>query len=558
MSSRNCLYALSIVLVLALPGPLQATDVGGPLLTDTNWTATASPYRVTSSIIVGGGATLTIEPGVEVRFLSDKALSVGHVSFGEGTLVARGTAGFPIRFTSNASYETPPREPDKGDWARVYFSDYAVDAVYDGDSNYVSGSVLEHVTIEYAGHGDLAAASVENSSPYLHHAEIRHNLKAGIQANGLLAPPLRIASCYVWDNNEQGVYISGASEHRISDNHIQANGGGIYLDSVSSCSVAGNTIAANDAPSGGAGILLLYSSGNTLTGNTVSANTTDAALGGAGIALLYSSQNTLSDNLIMDNHAIGIGGGGGLALVLSSENTLSGNTVSDNTAPDSGGIGLGSSNTAIGNAILRNHADSGSGGGISLGDACELADNFIISNTASGEGGAIRVWGSNSAIRSNVICSNHTTAGATGGVCVTNASWLSLAGDPNTGTYNLVTGNDGYQLFNDNQFTGDGSHDIDATWVRWGTNDTAVIQDGIYDYFDDGSKAVVLWYAPACMGDMNGDGYVNVTDFTSFAGAYGSAFGDPNYDLLADMNGNGYVNLTDFTKFASYYGEPCP
>jgi hypothetical protein len=62
----------------------------------------------------------------------------------------------------------------------------------------------------------------------------------------------------------------------------------------------------------------------------------------------------------------------------------------------------------------------------------------------------------------------------------------------------------------------------------------------------------------SCPGDINGDGYRNVSDFTLFAGAYGSQIGDPNYDPDADLNGNGFINATDFTLFAGNYGVPCP
>jgi hypothetical protein len=61
-----------------------------------------------------------------------------------------------------------------------------------------------------------------------------------------------------------------------------------------------------------------------------------------------------------------------------------------------------------------------------------------------------------------------------------------------------------------------------------------------------------------CPGDLNGDNFRNVTNFSLFALAYGSQIGDPNYNPAADMNSNGFVNSTDFTQFAAVYGVPCP
>jgi serine protease AprX len=61
-----------------------------------------------------------------------------------------------------------------------------------------------------------------------------------------------------------------------------------------------------------------------------------------------------------------------------------------------------------------------------------------------------------------------------------------------------------------------------------------------------------------CLGDLNGDSFRNVTDFTLFAAAYGSEAGNPTYNPYADLNGDGFVNVTDFTVLASVYGQSCP
>lgn len=66
-----------------------------------------------------------------------------------------------------------------------------------------------------------------------------------------------------------------------------------------------------------------------------------------------------------------------------------------------------------------------------------------------------------------------------------------------------------------------------------------------------------------CTGDLTQpcDNVVNVTDFTLFAAAYGSSFGDPEYNPCADLapaGGDGVINVTDFTVFAGQYGQPCP
>ncbi len=93
------------------------TPVPNPISSDTVLTREGSPYRAGSTIVVESGATLSIEPGVEVWFDADAGLEIA------GRLLAEGTADEPIRF----------REDDCGErWEGIAFL---------GSS---SGSRLEH------------------------------------------------------------------------------------------------------------------------------------------------------------------------------------------------------------------------------------------------------------------------------------------------------------------------------------------------------------------------------------------------------------------------------
>ena len=58
---------------------LAVTDVSGVINTDTTWNLAGSPYIVTGDVSVKGAATptLTIEPGVEVRFTQNTGLYIG-------------------------------------------------------------------------------------------------------------------------------------------------------------------------------------------------------------------------------------------------------------------------------------------------------------------------------------------------------------------------------------------------------------------------------------------------------------------------------------------------
>jgi len=62
---------LAFVLSVVLATQAWATDVGRPVISNTTWTLAGSPYVVTNVIIVGGNATLTIQPGVTVKFTAE-------------------------------------------------------------------------------------------------------------------------------------------------------------------------------------------------------------------------------------------------------------------------------------------------------------------------------------------------------------------------------------------------------------------------------------------------------------------------------------------------------
>ena len=113
------LFFLCLVMGLSA----HAKDVGGPILEDTTWTKVDSPFIVKQHVTVIEDVTLTIEPGVTVKFNKDIALLI------DGTLVAKGTESEKIIFTSNGDLAP-------GFWGFISFSDFSEDATFDGSGNY--------------------------------------------------------------------------------------------------------------------------------------------------------------------------------------------------------------------------------------------------------------------------------------------------------------------------------------------------------------------------------------------------------------------------------------
>ena len=552
---RSIPRIVCVALILLMGGEkLFATDVGGIICTNTTWNLAGSPYIVTGSsgIVIGCNATLTIETGVVVKFNPTLAIVVGSNAFGNGCLVARGTTESPIIFTSikDPCNILDPARP--GDWSRIHFTDYAVDAVFDA-GNYVSGCILEHVIVEYAGYGNYGAVFAEKSSPFLNYCEVRHNLYYGIQVDGTNAPFIKITNCEVWDHSQCGITISGGSDHKLLNNNIHDNrGGGISFNS-SGNTLIGNTISDNTGGDGGGIYFHCWSGGNTLTGNTISGNTSGR---GGGIFFWNSGSDTLTENTISGNTASG--DGGGICFWGPGSNTLTGNTISGNTSGGSGGgicFYASGSMTLTGNTITGNTA-GGSGGGLYFGGSggSTLTRNAVQTNTSKNGLGAVHLSGSGDTVFSqNVITNNYIVTGTTGGIYITNSERVSLAGDPDTGAYNIICGNDGYQVYNNNPFNADGRNDVNAVYVRWGTCDIQQTMAGIFDYFDDATRAFVIFYPFVCVipGDFDFDQDVDLLDLETFVENWlRQDCAIPDWCEGTDLDLSTNVDFVDFAYFA--------
>jgi len=60
---------------------------------------------------------------------------------------------------------------------------------------------------------------------------------------------------------------------------------------------------------------------------------------------------------------------------------------------------------------------------------------------------------------------------------------------------------------------------------------------------------------PSLLGDIDGSGSVDFTDFLSFAGAFGTSTSDAAYLAAADLDESGSIDFTDFLTFASQFGK---
>jgi hypothetical protein len=223
------------------------TTVSGIIDKDTTWTQENSPYIVTGNILIKENVTLTIEPGVTVKFERHPEYPFkGYYIWVDGTLVARGTSEQMITFTSNSSNPLP------GDWATIYFSPTSTD--WDEASS--TGSIIEYAIIEYGGnymggpYESNSLISIIDSSPLIKNSILRlskidflivkggspkiinNKFQGGERGNGRIL--VFEGSPYFSENEitrSDGFYIVGGAPI-ITKNNILANGRDIYSGGI--------------------------------------------------------------------------------------------------------------------------------------------------------------------------------------------------------------------------------------------------------------------------------------------------------------------------------------
>lgn len=149
-TSTHAMARAALALSLGMPFSACALTVSGNLTTDTTWSASQSPITLQGAVTLAQDATLSIEPGVQIRMEPAASFTLQ-----QGAVRALGTQNQPIVITSSKATPAP------GDWGTWRFTAGTRSAQTRWD----------YVRVEY-GSGIV----IDKSSPTLNHVAVRfHN-----------------------------------------------------------------------------------------------------------------------------------------------------------------------------------------------------------------------------------------------------------------------------------------------------------------------------------------------------------------------------------------------
>jgi hypothetical protein len=192
------------------------TNVGGGIYSNTTWTLVGSPYIIVDTAVVFPAVTLTIEPGVLVKFEDNLYLEI------RGNLIASGTLSDSIIFTSSSAL------PHGGIW--------------DGIRNTSTGLLtFDYCNFRYGQHAVSGHCNVKHS--------LFENNYDGIFDNGSQGWSIIDSSLFI--NNNSGVLrlFGNASKCRFENN--LATGLDIGYGNVDDCVFINNYSGLTFQSSGG-------------------------------------------------------------------------------------------------------------------------------------------------------------------------------------------------------------------------------------------------------------------------------------------------------------------
>lgn len=362
VSLVNLIYSTSIA----------QTNVSGGIYANTTWTLANSPYIVVDTVVVFPGHTLTIEPGVVVKFDDNK-----YIELRQASLIALGTITDSITFTSNSG------SPTAGSWKQIIQTGvgshtckfsycnfrYATTGFFangttpTSDSIFVKHSIFEYNSTGFSGQGKIefidSCNFFQNTVIGLHGAGDVNHCVAKHNNYGVSFGYNELKNCVI-DSNQTGLSIISAT---VSNCLLRNNQTGIEVafgSLIDSCTVSRGQLGIY----GDATITNCIVDSNSMEGILVFDGTDtiincEIKYNGIGINDSLSSGLGLITRNQIENNNIGI-------VLATSQDTIYCNKICNNTFYDLKYLGANNTNCVTNNywctsdsAILESHIYDG-------------------------------------------------------------------------------------------------------------------------------------------------------------------------------------------------------
>jgi hypothetical protein len=282
MGKLTCTLLIIMLLVscslLLVDEVYASTQVGGVISSDTTWTLANSPYKLSGSVTINGGVTLTIEPGVEV----DLYLYSIMIS---GTLNAQGTSDNNIVFQTSYPPSTPLINFISGPgWDESTGNGCIIkNAIVSSIAVNINNCSAKISNSYFTNTNSYTAISVFTGSPlisnnafdchgtgintYNGYSTISNNFIKCTGSYGVYATN----NAYISDNNitgcSTGVFVTGNST--VTRNLITSNTYGVRV-STASAKIENNVITNNNYGISGGGTISNNTFGNNALGVDIS------------------------------------------------------------------------------------------------------------------------------------------------------------------------------------------------------------------------------------------------------------------------------------------------
>jgi len=215
-SSLPLIISSVVLILLSTHSILRGAEVRGSQ--SGRWTLSGSPYIVTGSIIIPEGATLTIEPGVIIKFAGYYAFKVN------GTLRALGNPANRIIFTSvddsefNDGSVVITNPATVNDWVGIEFTDSSTD-----EQCRIENCIIRYCTspliLSQASPRKLESLTITNcSSKFINLNGNRIPVQDSVERDYIIKDAVYQATASVKDSLSAPANTNGLNELSINEN----------------------------------------------------------------------------------------------------------------------------------------------------------------------------------------------------------------------------------------------------------------------------------------------------------------------------------------------------